>query len=320
MARPKRTQWYVQFSEGDEVPVTSQDLRELAKAGVIHPHTQVRKEGMAEAVSARKVRGLFQQSPEGEPAESRTIADTQHSTSRFPEDNVGRNANGDKDIKASEGTGSWESFFSMAEEATLDEDFETALKNYSIFIENELSNKELLNIAHTNRGLIFIHLGSIEEARHDLLRAMELGSDKARQIYDEFFERARSTTVVHQDDPENSRGAHSAKTISAEPANGRSANALCKSLWILFVGVAVNLIAYVASPFGKGVGLQALVRQSITVLAITAASYGIVTFFGWLARLLIKQNLQPVHRAIICSIVCTLMILGAILEYHLHGK
>jgi hypothetical protein len=320
MAGPKRARWYVQFSEGEEIAVTSQDLRDLAKAGVIHPQTRIRREDMAKAISASRVRGLLQHPPETHITETQARAGTEHAVSQISKDNAEMNGSGDKDIKATDRKDSCRSFFSIAEEATLKEDFQTALKNYSLFIENELSDKDLLNIAHTNRGLIYIHLGSIEEARQDLVRAIELGSDKARKIYSEFLDKQSSTTIVHQDDPENNYTTHSTNIVSSEPTKGGSVNPNRRSLWILLLGAVVNLLVYVVSPFGKGVGLQAFVGQLTTVLALTVGSYGIVYFFAWLARLLIKGDLPPVHRAIICSVVCTLIILGAILDYHIHGK
>jgi hypothetical protein len=88
----------------------------------------------------------------------------------------------------------------------------------------------------------------------------------------------------------------------------------------LVLGVIINFLVYIISPFGKGVGLHIFVSQLATVLALTVVSYGIVSFFDWLASLLIKQNLPSIHRAIISSVVCTLIILGAILNYHIHGK
>lgn len=320
MAEPKRAQWYVQFSEGEEGPMTSQNLRDLAEAGKIHPDTPIRKEGMAKAVPASKVRGLLQHPPQTHIIESRTRADTEQSVFQLPKEDAGMDSLGDRDIETSDRNNSSESFFSIAEGATLREDFQTALKNYSLFIETELINKDLLQIAHTNRGLILIHLGSIEEGKEDLLRAIELGSDKAREIYKQFLYKPGSTTTNHKDVVINNYSEQSKNIPPPELINDLSMNHRRKSLWILVLGAIVNLIVYAVSPFGKGVSLRILVSQLAIVLALTGSSYGIVSLFAWLTKLLIKQSLPPIHRAVMCSVVCTLIILGAILEYHIHGK
>jgi hypothetical protein len=46
-----------------------------------------------------------------------------------------------------------ERYFYRAEQAVNNNALETALKNYSLFIDNNVTNKELLKTAHTNRGL-----------------------------------------------------------------------------------------------------------------------------------------------------------------------
>jgi hypothetical protein len=320
MSEPKRAQWYVQFSEGEEGPMTSQNLRDLAEAGKIDPDTPIRKEGMAKAIPARRVRGLLQYPPQTHITGSQTRAESEHSIFQPPKENAEMNSLGDKDIETSDRSESSESFFSIAEGATLSEDFQTALKNYSLFIETELSNKDLLKIAHTNRGLILIHLESVEEGKKDLLRAIELGSDKAREIYNTLLPKPSSTTIVYQDVPVANYNGQSKNIISPELINHIPMNNRRKSLCVLILGVIVNVIVYAISPFGKGVSLHILVSQLIIVVALTGVSYGIVSLFAWLTKLLIKQNLPPIHRALMCSVLCTLIILGAILEYHIHGK
>jgi hypothetical protein len=236
------------------------------------------------------------------------------------EENAEMNSLADKDMETSDGSSSSECYFSIAEGAILKEDFQTALKNYSLFIETELNNKDLLQIAHTNRGLILIHLGSIEEGRKDLLRAAELGSDKARQIYNKFVSQPSSTIIGHQDVSVSNDSEQSQTIFKPELTNVLPMSHHRKSLWILVLGTIVNFVIYASSPYGKGVGLQILVGQLTAVVALTAVSYGIVAFFAWLSKLLIKQSLLPVQRAIICSVVCTLIILGVIFEYYIHGK
>jgi hypothetical protein len=320
MAEPKRPQWYVQFREGEEGPMTSQNLRDLAEAGKIHPDTPIRKEGMAKAIPASKVRGLLQHPPQTYITESQRRADTEHSIFQLPKENAEMNSLGGKDMETSERSNSSESFFSIAEGATLREDFQTALKNYSLFIETELINKDILQIAHINRGLILIHLDSVEKGKKDLLRAIELGSDKAREIYEQLIYEPNSTTIVDQDVSVNKYSTQSIDINFPEPINDISIKAGSTSLWILILGGIVNITLYVFSPFGKGLGIYILAIKLAIVIALTGASYGIVCFFSWLTKLLIKERLPPIHRAVMCSVLCTLIILGAILHYNIHGK
>jgi hypothetical protein len=320
MAEPKRAQWYVHFSEGEEGPMTSQNLRDLAEAGKINPDTPIRKEGMAKAIPASKVRGLLQHPPQTHITESQTKADSEHSILQPPKENAAMNLLGDKDIETTDRSNSSESFFSIAEGATLREDFQTALKNYSLFIETELSNTSLLQIAHTNRGLILIHLDSVEEGKKDLLRATELGSDKAKELYDTFDYNPSSTTIVDQDIVINDNSGQSIHIVPPELITYLNMNHRFNPPFIIALGTIVNLLFYAFSPFGNGVGLNIFVSQLTIIIVLTGASYGIVSLFAWLTNLLIKQSILPIHRAVMCSVICTLIILGAILNCHIHGK